>query len=74
MFEDVDLSEVEKVSFRCATAISGGFIEVRLDSVDGKKLGQTEVTTTGEWDNWAMSQPDDTRLAGILYGYSARIW
>ncbi|MGB3588787.1 MAG: DUF1549 domain-containing protein, partial [Tunicatimonas sp.] len=59
MFEDVDLSEVEKVSFRCATAISGGFIEVRLDSVDGKKLGQTEVTTTGEWDNWAMSQPDD---------------
>ena len=60
MFEDVDLSEVEKISFRCATTISGGFIEVRLDSLNGKKIGQTEVTTTGQWNRWAMTKPDTT--------------
>lgn len=52
MFEDVDISEVEEISFRCATAISGGFIEVRLDSVNGRKIGQTEITSTGQWDHW----------------------
>lgn len=57
MFEDVDLSQVKEISFRCATAISGGFIEVRLDSVDGKKIGQTEVITTGQWDNWSNRKP-----------------
>ncbi|MEM8968596.1 MAG: DUF1549 domain-containing protein, partial [Bacteroidota bacterium] len=60
MFEDVDLSEVEKISFRCATTISGGFIEVRLDSLNGKKIGQTEVTTTGQWNRWAMTKPEAT--------------
>lgn len=58
MFEDVDLSGVEEISFRCATAISGGFIEVRLDSINGRKIGQTEVTTTGQWDNWSSKKPD----------------
>ncbi|MEM9672483.1 MAG: DUF1553 domain-containing protein [Bacteroidota bacterium] len=61
MFEDVDLSEVERISFRCATTISGGFIEVRLDSLNGKKIGQTEVTTTGQWNRWSMTKPDASR-------------
>jgi hypothetical protein len=52
MFEDVDMSEVEEISFRCATAISGGFIDMRLDSVTGKKIGQVEITNTGQWNNW----------------------
>ncbi|MEM6843090.1 MAG: DUF1553 domain-containing protein [Bacteroidota bacterium] len=58
MFENVDLDKVEKISFHCATAISGGFIEVRLDSANGPKIGQTEVTTTGKWQRWSMSRPD----------------
>ncbi len=61
MFEAVDLSGVEAISFRCATAISGGFIEVRLDSLNGKKIGQTEVTTTGQWDRWSSTKPDAKR-------------
>nr|WKN35063.1 DUF1553 domain-containing protein [Tunicatimonas sp. TK19036] len=52
MFENVDLSQVEAISFRCATAISGGFIDVRLDSLNGEKIGQTEITNTGQWDQW----------------------
>ncbi|MEQ9443880.1 MAG: DUF1553 domain-containing protein [Cyclobacteriaceae bacterium] len=58
MFEDVDLSEVESISFRCATAISGGFIEVRLDSINGRQIGQTEITTTGQWKGWSFSKPE----------------
>jgi hypothetical protein len=38
MFEDVDLTEVEAISFRCATPLSG-IIEVHRDSLGGKKLG-----------------------------------
>ncbi|MDF9796412.1 hypothetical protein OKW21_001675 [Catalinimonas alkaloidigena] len=59
MFEEIDLTDVEQISFRCATAISGGYIDVRLDSVDGKKIGQTEITTTGQWRGWSGSKPED---------------
>ena len=61
MFEEVDLSEVNAISFQCATAISGGYIEVRLDSLEGKKIGQVEVTTTGQWDRWSMTKPEASR-------------
>ncbi len=53
-FEGVDLTEVEAISFRCATAISGGFIDVRLDSLNGRKIGGTEITNTGDWDQWKV--------------------
>ncbi len=58
MFEDVDLNAIESIDFYCATAISGGFIDVRLDGVNGPLIGQTEVTTTGQWDRWAGTKPE----------------
>ncbi len=58
MFEDVDLTEVKTIGFQCATAISGGYIDVRLDSLDGRKIGSVEVTTTGQWNRWSGSRPE----------------
>ncbi|XOV93001.1 MAG: DUF1553 domain-containing protein [Bacteroidota bacterium] len=58
MFEDVDLTDIESIDFYCATAISGGFIDIRLDNVNGSLIGQTEVTKTGQWDRWAGTKPE----------------
>ncbi len=58
MFEAVDLTNIESIDFYCATAISGGFIDIRLDSVNGPLIGQTEVKTTGKWDRWSGTKPE----------------
>jgi hypothetical protein len=58
MFEDVDLREVEAVSFRVATPLSG-FIEIRRDSLFGPKLGEVTINTTGKWDNPMMVKPEE---------------
>ena len=60
MFEDVDLTNVEAISFRCATPLSG-IIEVRKDSLAGKKLGEVIVPTTGTWDNPMMVKPEPAK-------------
>ncbi len=57
MFEDVDLTDVEAISFRCATPLSGK-IEVKLDSLKGATLGEVTVNTTGSWDNPMMVKPE----------------
>lgn len=61
MFENIDLSKVKEISFRCATAISGGFIDIVLDSINGRKIGQTEVTTTGQWNGWSGTKPENSQ-------------
>ncbi len=51
MFEDVDLTNVEAVSYRWSTPYSG-IIELRLDSATGPIIGQSKVTKTGDFDPW----------------------
>jgi len=60
MFEDVDLTDVEAISFRVATPLSG-FIEVHRDSLMGKKLGEVIVPTTGTWGNPMMVKPEPVK-------------
>jgi hypothetical protein len=57
MFEDVDLKEVEAISLRVATPLSG-IIEVRRDSLLGPKLGGVVFNSTGQWDNPMMVKPE----------------
>lgn len=57
MFEDVDLTAVEAISFRCATTLSGK-IEVKLDSLNGPSLGEVKIPSTGEWGNFMMVKPE----------------
>ena len=51
MFEDVDLTNVEAVSYRWSTPYSG-IIELRLDSATGPIISQSKVTKTGDFDPW----------------------
>lgn len=57
MFEDVDLREVEAISLRVATPLSG-IIEVHRDSLRGPKLGEVVFNSTGQWDNFMMVKPE----------------
>ncbi len=59
MFRNVDLTKVASIDFRCATALPGGFIDVRLGSLDGPKIGTARVTQTGSWEGWYDTRPDD---------------
>ncbi|WP_236974259.1 DUF1553 domain-containing protein [Membranihabitans maritimus] len=47
MFEDVDLTDVESISFGYAS-LYGGIIEVRLDEPLGRKIGEVVLNVTDE--------------------------
>lgn len=34
------------------SALRGGTIEVRLDSIEGEVIARVNVTSTGGWENW----------------------
>ncbi len=69
MFEDVNLSDVEAVSYRWSTPYSG-IIKVRLDSATGPVISQTKVTKTGDfghrlsWDRWQEKRVPITPTRG----------
>lgn len=39
-------------STRVASAVGGGSIELRMDSLDGPRVGTCAVPGTGGWQNW----------------------
>lgn len=41
---------------RVSSMGSGGFIEIRLNSPDGPKIGEAQVAPTGSWVNWVDVQ------------------
>ncbi len=62
-FRDVDLSKVERIGFRAATALSfAGTISIHLDDPEGPMIGETRITKTGDWDGWAWSKPKEAHL------------
>ncbi len=69
MFENVDLTNVEAVSYRWSTPYSG-IIELRLDSATGPVISQSKVTKTGdfnpwgEWTDWQVKKMPLTPTAG----------
>lgn len=49
----------------CASALRGGKIELRIDSVSGTKLAEVEISHTGGWENWqTFSAPMTTDVSG----------
>lgn len=57
MFEDIDLTNIEAISYRYATPYSG-FIELRLGSQFGKMISRTSLVATASpndrkrWEKW----------------------
>lgn len=51
---EVDFGKVSPTTFEAslATGLRGGFIEVHLDSLQGKKIAELHQEATGGWENW----------------------
>ena len=50
--EGRNLSGINSVRYRVASATTGGRIELRLDGPTGNLISTTNVPTTGAWNNW----------------------
>ncbi|SHM59221.1 carbohydrate-binding protein [Ruminococcus flavefaciens] len=63
-FKDIDLTGADKIDLRVASNGSGGNIEVRLDSADGKLIGKAEVSSTGGWQDWTTTTCNIEAVSG----------
>ena len=62
-FSSLDFGEgASSFEARVSSASTGGHIEIRLDSPDGKLVGSLVVTGTNGWQNWVTNtcQVSDT--------------
>jgi len=48
-----------------ATNLTGGSIEIRIDSVEGALLGICEVKNTGGWQNWVVQSVKIKEVKGV---------
>jgi len=52
MYEDLNLLNIQSLTFRAASAGPGGRIEVRADAPDGWHLASIDVPHTGAWSSY----------------------
>ncbi|WDZ85325.1 ThuA domain-containing protein [Micromonospora cathayae] len=50
--DPANLTNIDSVRFRVASAVAGGRIEIRSGAADGPLLGQVDVPGTGGWQTW----------------------
>ena len=68
VYENVNFGGKGAVSaqFNASVISDGGYIEVRIDSVDGKLLGTCNLTSTGNWETWNTFTCDiDSSVTGV---------
>ncbi len=63
--DDTDLSVVGSVTARVASAGPGGFIEFRMDKIDGPLLAKIHVQPNGDWENWRDELADFKTTTGL---------
>ncbi|MHA7944805.1 carbohydrate-binding protein [Formosa sp. 3Alg 14/1] len=64
-FSDVDLTEFTTLDVRYSSPNSGGFVEVRLDAVDGRLIGNVLLENTSNWNNWATTNSQLVSVEGV---------
>ena len=58
-YDDVDLTHVESMSFKVATALqNAGKITIHLDQLNSPPIGEVIITQTNEWEGWAWRRPN----------------
>lgn len=65
---EVDFGEQAptRFTFSAASALRGGTLEIRTDSIDGKQIAQIHVPHTGGWECWeTLSTPIDSGVTGV---------
>lgn len=52
--------------FSVASALRGGTLEIRTDSIGGKQIAQISVPHTGGWECWkTLSTPIESEVTGV---------
>ncbi|MFX4294576.1 ThuA domain-containing protein [Streptomyces bohaiensis] len=51
-YEPMNLSGIDAVELRVASAVEGGTVEIRVGDPEGELIGSVEVTGTGGWQEW----------------------
>jgi hypothetical protein len=51
-YDNLSLNGATTLSFQVSSASSGGVLEARADSPEGKLLGSIDVKPTGDWGKW----------------------
>ncbi|WBB55102.1 ThuA domain-containing protein [Verrucosispora sp. WMMD573] len=63
-----DLTGIDEIRFRVASAVSGGVIEVRAGAVDGPVVATAAVPGTGDWQTYTdVTAPVTGAASGSLY-------
>src|SRR6185436_5861291 len=66
--DPANLTEIESIRFRVASAASGGRIEIRADAAGGPLVGTVDVPGTGGWQTWVdVTAPITGTNASSLY-------
>lgn len=67
VYKNVDFGSDGASGFiaRAASATGGGYIEIRLDSLTGPKIGTCDVQGTGSWNNFIDATTTITNTTGI---------
>ncbi len=51
-YEPMNLSGIDAVELRVASAVEGGTVEIRVGDPEGELIGSVEVAGTGGWQEW----------------------
>ena len=55
---------MNSVSITASSAGAGGYVELRLNSIDGELIGSVDIPNTGGWDIWEPFTANIERVAG----------
>jgi hypothetical protein len=64
-YRNINLNEVRSINARIVNNISGGAIEVRLDSESGLLIGTIDIPNTGVWQAWVTVSVNLDIVAGF---------
>ncbi|MCQ2416902.1 MAG: glycoside hydrolase N-terminal domain-containing protein [Oscillospiraceae bacterium] len=59
------VSGAEKFMARAGSAADGGYISLRVDSLNGKEIGRCQVTPTDGWQKWQTFSCDVSGITGV---------
>ncbi|MBX7265218.1 ThuA domain-containing protein [Micromonospora sp. Llam7] len=66
--DPADLTEIDEIRIRAASAVEGGVIEVRAGAVDGPVVASATVPGTGDWQTYTdVTAPVTGAASGSLY-------
>ncbi len=74
-FDPTNLSNVDSIGFRVASASSGGTIEVHAGATDGPLVGSVVAPVTGDWQTYTdvtLTLSDPPTTSGPLYFVARR--